>query len=73
MTPNRWCKKVKLKEPRLSIREAVAQWGDSWVWFGPEDFSIIQVREDQDRDSEALLMICLERGKIPRIREGDIA
>lgn len=68
---NRWSKKVP-ERPRLSIREAVAEWGDDWVWFGPEEFGLIQVREDQDRHSEALTMKCLEIGTIPRIREGDI-
>ena len=60
----------KQPEPvRLSIREAVAQWGDFWAWFGPHEFVKLQIALDQARNSEAILMRCYETGRLPRISE----
>lgn len=64
-------KKVPEKK-RLSVREAVSAWGDSWAWFGPKEFSRLQIELDQSRMAEEIVMRCYEMGKLPRIRECDL-
>ena len=66
-----WYKKQPEKA-RLSIRDAVTQWGDSWAWFAPQEFTRLQIELDQARDSEAIVMRCYETGRLPRISERDI-
>ena len=64
--------KKQPEQVRLSIREAVAQWGDDWAWFASQEFTRLQIRLELARESEAIVMRCYETGRLPRIRELDI-
>lgn len=66
-------KKATPQPDRLSLHEAVARWGDDWAIWAPREFSRQRIVLDMAQRSEEILMRCYEEGRIPRVRQSDLA